>query len=134
MVHQIGADGIVFVQSKRNFYFRADTVDACHKYRLTHPGKTRAKQSAEPADFSKDLSGGCRMSFLHKRLNLVLQSIAEIDVHARARVRLFLLCHSERSRGISVFNLNSKRFLDSAARCSRFSMMNLSNAGSTGRG
>ena len=33
------------------------------------------------------------MRSLHKRLNLALQSIAEIDVNARARVRFFLLFH-----------------------------------------
>jgi hypothetical protein len=46
---------------------------------------------------------------------LALQSIAKINIYASASVSLLLLCHSERSRGISGFNLNSKRFLDSAA-------------------
>ena len=86
MIYQICAHGIVLVHRKRDFQFRSNAINAGDKNWITHSGKIRSKQAAEAADFSKDLRP---VSFLHKRLNLVLQSIAEIDIDARARVSLF---------------------------------------------
>jgi hypothetical protein len=107
MVHEIHADGIMSIQGERDLQFRADAIDARDQNRVAHPGKGRAKQSAEPADLSEDLRA---MRFFDERLNLSLQPIPKIDVNARCRIGFLFVCHVERSRDISEFLRNSKRF------------------------
>ena len=76
VVHQIGAHGIVLVHCESDFQFRPNAVDASHKNWITHSGTIRPKQAAESADLPENLSAGCRMSFLHERLNFAFESIA----------------------------------------------------------
>ena len=51
MVHEIRADGIVLVHGESDLQFRADAINARNQHRFAHSGKTRAKQSTEPANF-----------------------------------------------------------------------------------
>jgi len=85
MIYEIGADRIMFVHRERDFQFRPNAIDAGHKNRLTHSCKIRAKQSAEAADFAEHLRP---MRSPNECLNLAFQSIAKIDINARARVSL----------------------------------------------
>ena len=93
VVHQIAADGIVLIHRERDLQLRPNAINAGDKNWIAHSGKICSKESAESADLPENLSGSCRMSFLHERLNSELQSIAKIDINARLRVRFFFLCH-----------------------------------------
>ena len=84
MVNQIRADGVVLVHRECDFQFCADTIDTCNQNRFAHSRKVRREQAAKAADFSEDLKP-VRLS--NKRLNSSLKLIAEIDIHARSRVR-----------------------------------------------
>ena len=111
------------------------------------------EQTAEAADLSEDFGP---MRSPNEPLDSTLQAIAELDVNAGAGVGLVLFCHPEQSEGsrnaceVPRFARNDKRkpaayfspaksvgCFSSAralARDSRFSMMNLSSSGLTGRG
>src|SRR5438874_82324 len=88
MIHQIGADGVVFVHREGDFQFRADAVDACDQHRIAHSGKVRAKQTAESADLAEHSRA---VGLPDERLNPPLEFVAKIDINSGARVSLFHL-------------------------------------------
>ena len=96
MIDEIGADGVVAIHGESDFQFGADAIDARDQHRFAHAGEVRRKQSAEAADLAENF-GPVRLP--NELLNVALQSIAEIDINACARISLFLLCHPERSEG-----------------------------------
>ena len=86
VVHEIRAHGVVLVHRESDLQFRADAIDARDQNRLAHRGKTRAKQSAEAADFPEHLR---TMRLPNERANAALQLVCQIDIHARTRIRFF---------------------------------------------
>ena len=152
MVHQIGADGVVSVEREGDFQFRPDAVHARDQHRLAHAGKIRREQTAEAADFAEHFRP---VRALHARLDALLDEVAEIDVDSGARVGFFLCVILSEAKdladGVRFFAplrmTNENSYFRSAKsvgcassaasaleRPSRFSMMNLSSSGSTGRG
>ena len=142
MVHEIGPDGVVPIQGKRDLQFRADAVHARDEHRLAHAGKVRRKEAAEAADFAENFR---TVRPFYAGLNAALYEVTEINVNAGEGVGFFLFpfCHSERQSRNKKANAylrsaNNVGCAASAARAferpSRFSMMYLSSSGSTGRG
>ena len=92
MVDEVGPDRVVPVHRKRDLQFRPDAVDAGNEHRLAHPGKIRRKEPAEAANLSQHFRS---VRLPNESMNAALQSIAEIDVNASARISLL---HGKRCR------------------------------------
>ena len=103
MIHEIGADGVVFVQRESDFQFRPDAVDARDQHRLAHSEKFGAEQSAEAADFPEHLRA---VRLPDERLDPALQPVAKIDIDAGARVGFF---HLVRTRARRVLIISDPR-------------------------
>jgi hypothetical protein len=86
VIYQIGADGVMLVHRECDLQLRADAIDARDQHRIAHPGKTRAKQSAEPANFPEHLRP---VGLPNERTDAAFQLICQIDIYARARVSFF---------------------------------------------
>jgi hypothetical protein len=74
----------MLVHRESDLQFRADAIDTGDQDRVAHSGKARAKQSAEPADFSEHLRP---MRLPNERSNAALQFVSQIDIYARTWIR-----------------------------------------------
>src|SRR5205823_12696939 len=86
MIHQVGPDGIVAIHRERHLQFRSYSIHARHQDGLAHSRKVRREKSAEAADLSQHFWS---MRGSDTRLNAAFNEVAEINIHAGARVSLF---------------------------------------------
>ena len=107
MVHEIGADGVVPIQRKRDLQFRADAIHARHEHRLAHSGEVRREEAAESTDFPEHFG---TVRALYARLDAALDQVAQINVHSGASVSLSLSCRAK-SRHSDCRGACAKRYL-----------------------
>src|SRR5437016_6112665 len=85
MVHQIDADGVVFIERESDFQLCADAIDTGNQNWIAHSGKVCPKQTAESASFSENLRP---VSLSNERLDTPFEFVAKIDIDPSARVSL----------------------------------------------
>src|ERR1700730_10950017 len=124
MVHEIGANGVVSIQSKRDLQFRSDAIDARDQHRLVHAGKVRREEPAEAADSPKNF--GTVRAF-NAVLDAALYQVAEFDVDAGEGVSLGFLVR--RFHRFSQIRSQEKSMSICATRGSNFYFRSANNVG-----
>ena len=90
MIHEVLADGVVPIHGEGDFQLGAHAIDAGDEHRLLVSFRmSSANKSAEAADFAEHFAAMRRGEQLRQR---GFDFVAEIDVHAGARVSFLFHC------------------------------------------